>query len=46
MDTRKLIELLNATMDPNQREQAEEQLSQVKYINSSTCSLNYNTTEL
>ncbi|XP_047523796.1 importin-7 isoform X1 [Pieris napi] len=28
MDTRKLIEILNATMVPNQREQAEEQLSQ------------------
>lgn len=29
MDTRKLIELLRATIDPNQRQQSEEQLSQV-----------------
>lgn len=29
MDTRKLTEILRATIDPNQRQQAEEQLSQV-----------------
>lgn len=29
MDTRRLIELLRATIDPNQRQQSEEQLSQV-----------------
>lgn len=31
MDTRKLIEILRATIDPNQRQQAEEQLSQVQF---------------
>lgn len=29
MDQRKLVEALRATLDPNQRLQAEEQLSQV-----------------
>ena len=29
METRKLIDLLRATIDPNQRQQAEEQLDQV-----------------
>lgn len=29
METRKLIDLLRATIDPNQRQQAEEQLAQV-----------------
>lgn len=29
MDTRKLTEILGATIDPEQRQQAEEQLSQV-----------------
>lgn len=29
MDTKKLIDLLKATIDPNQRQQAEEQLNQV-----------------
>lgn len=29
MDTRKLSEILRATIDPNQRQQAEEQLAQV-----------------
>lgn len=29
MDTRKLTDVLRATIDPNQRQQAEEQLSQV-----------------
>lgn len=29
MDTRKLIDLLRATIDPNQRQQAEDQLAQV-----------------
>ncbi|KAI8431162.1 hypothetical protein MSG28_001206 [Choristoneura fumiferana] len=32
MDTRKLIEILRATIDPNQRQQAEEQLSQIHKI--------------
>ncbi|XP_063372899.1 importin-7 [Cydia amplana] len=32
MDTRKLIEILRATIDPNQRAQAEEQLSQIHKI--------------
>ncbi|KAL4717791.1 hypothetical protein ACJJTC_000940 [Scirpophaga incertulas] len=32
MDTRKLIEILRATIDPNQRHQAEEQLSQLHKI--------------
>lgn len=31
MDTRKLTEILRATIDPNQRQQAEEQLSQVSF---------------
>lgn len=31
MDTRKLTEILRATIDPNQRQQAEEQLSQVSH---------------
>lgn len=31
MDTRKLTEILRATIDPNQRQQAEEQLSQVDH---------------
>lgn len=30
MENRKLIEALRATLDPNQRAQAEQQLSQVK----------------
>lgn len=30
METRKLIELLRATTDPNQRQQAEEMLSRVR----------------
>jgi len=30
MDTRKIAELLRATIDPNQQQQAEEQLTQVK----------------
>lgn len=29
MDTRKLAEILRATIDPNQRQQAEDQLTQV-----------------
>lgn len=29
MDTRKLTDILRATIDPNQRQQAEEQLGQV-----------------
>lgn len=29
MESRKLIDLLRATIDPNQRQQAEEQLAQV-----------------
>ncbi|XP_050360804.1 importin-7 [Nymphalis io] len=32
MDTRKLTEILRATIDPNQRQQAEEQLSQIHKI--------------
>ncbi|XP_025836941.1 importin-7 [Agrilus planipennis] len=32
MDTRKLIDLLRATIDPNQRKQAEEQLAQIHKI--------------
>lgn len=32
MDTRKLIDLLRATIDPNQRQQAEEQLAQIHKI--------------
>lgn len=40
MDTRKLTEILRATIDPNQRQQAEEQLAQVNCILSSTCSKN------
>ncbi|XP_044732158.1 importin-7 isoform X2 [Chrysoperla carnea] len=32
MDSRKLIDLLKATIDPNQRQQAEEQLSQIHKI--------------
>ncbi|XP_063546915.1 importin-7 isoform X2 [Cydia strobilella] len=32
MDTRKLIDILRATIDPNQRAQAEEQLSQIHKI--------------
>ncbi|CAK1554699.1 unnamed protein product [Leptosia nina] len=32
MDTRKLTEILSATIDPNQRQQAEEQLSQIHKI--------------
>ncbi len=32
MDTRKLIELLRATIDPKIRQQAEEQLSQVSFF--------------
>jgi len=31
MDTRKLTDLLRATIDPNQRQQAEDQLTQVSY---------------
>lgn len=30
MDTRKLTDVLRATIDPTQRQQAEEQLSQVR----------------
>ena len=30
MDTRKIADLLRATIDPNQQQQAEEQLTQVK----------------
>lgn len=37
MDTRKLTDVLRATIDPNQRQQAEEQLSQV-YVK--TCGSN------
>lgn len=32
METRKLIELLRATIDPNQRRQAEEMLSRVRNV--------------
>ncbi|KAF5304421.1 hypothetical protein FQR65_LT07951 [Abscondita terminalis] len=32
MDNRKLIDLLRATIDPNQRQQAEEQLAQIHKI--------------
>lgn len=39
MDTRKLIELLRATIDPNQRQQAEEQLSQVRLNMCLACSM-------
>lgn len=31
MDAGKLIEVLRATLDPNQREQAEKQLTEVSY---------------
>lgn len=31
MDTRKLTEILRGTIDPNQRQQAEEQLAQVSF---------------
>ena len=32
MDTAKICELLRATIDPNQRQQAEEQLNQVNKL--------------
>lgn len=46
MDTRKLTEILRATIDPNQRQQAEEQLSQVHEMIHPHASEIYNATKL
>lgn len=43
MEPRKLIDMLRATIDPNQRQQAEEQLAQVRKTCAWCVSKNFNT---